>query len=169
MCKICYIQKEEMIIQNVDIKIENDWNRKCSNLDINNMEDLLENMSIKNESKWNDMICKDIENIIGDFLFEDKKEIIYSSSFCYYNTRNYKEVEKIYFKNGKLKSVVVDRIDRFINERGWEFGKRYEYTLRKNGKYVKKGEKMGNSDWTIYLGYYKGLWNDLKCYGRKKD
>ena len=136
---------------NEDMDMNNKWLWDCGKLDINNMEDLLENMDIKTEHKWSGLICKDIENIIGDMIFD---KINYFHKCCNGDIYLYREVDTIFYKNGRIKEKHIQRCKKngdLIKKRWGD--KIVKITLRKNGKYKKYWKEKGNQSCS---GFEKG-------------
>ncbi len=75
---------------------------------MNTIEDFLENLPIAQEARWNNMIPKVIENIIGDYMESiDTNEYFYKPDGGF--TKSYMVINKIFYKNGKVKNLILDR------------------------------------------------------------
>ena len=135
----------------IDKNIIHKWNRKCNEMDIKNIGDLLENMDIKTEQKWNEMIGKDIEDIIGNMLFDKYN---YFNRSCGGDKYLYREVDRINYKNGKLKEIHIHR----CNDSGKLMRKRFIIiTFRKKIGVWK--EKKNSSCRGFNIGWRKNYLN----------
>tara|TARA_R110000868_G_scaffold31916_5_gene116597 strand:- start:650 stop:1024 length:375 start_codon:yes stop_codon:yes gene_type:complete len=113
----------------------------------NSIEDMLENCSIETEKNWNDLVPKDIENIIEGYI--DFNTYYFEESG--YIGRLFRETGKTFYKNGKVKFINVSR----CNDYGVFYtGIVQQYSYRKNGRLIFKGDNMKNGH-SICLGYHK--------------